>query len=120
MLILALLLAGPPEVAVFGDWAVGCDNGRACTAIALQPMDRAGEEPTQASIVRDPDPQANLNIGVKLRTPFALENTSQSKSRIRSLARSTGCQSAGASISIAGWTSTSAPYSPSIVTSSGA
>lgn len=67
MLFLALaLLADAPVEGVFGDWAVACDNGRACTAIALQPMAWAGEEPTQAGIVRDPDPDANVNIDVKL------------------------------------------------------
>lgn len=32
----------PSPLSTFGDWMVGCDNGRACTAIGLPPSDGAG------------------------------------------------------------------------------
>ncbi len=41
MMLLAFLAAAsapqPAELKVFGDWTVGCDNGRACHAVALVP-----------------------------------------------------------------------------------
>jgi hypothetical protein len=43
MMLLALLAAAaapqPAELKVFADWTVGCDNGRACHAVALVPED---------------------------------------------------------------------------------
>src|SRR6187397_404159 len=29
----------PEELQVYGDWTVGCDNGRACQAVGLMPED---------------------------------------------------------------------------------
>jgi Protein of unknown function (DUF1176) len=44
---------GPGELAVFGDWTIGCDNTRACTAVSLQ-SDEVGDGNLQIVIERGP------------------------------------------------------------------
>lgn len=66
MLLLALLAAAavpaPGEVRSFRDWAVGCDNGRACTAIALVPEESADEDWLVMSLGRAAAPGARPRI----------------------------------------------------------
>ncbi|MGZ8350127.1 MAG: DUF1176 domain-containing protein [Allosphingosinicella sp.] len=57
-MLFALLLAlaatpQPNELRTFRDWTVGCDNGRACEAIALLPENENWEEWTTLSLRRD-------------------------------------------------------------------
>jgi hypothetical protein len=56
MLMIALAAAAataqPQPLRTFTDWTVGCDNGGACTAMALQPVDWDG----------DPDTWLNLTL----------------------------------------------------------
>jgi hypothetical protein len=58
----------PGEVRTFGDWAVGCDNGRACQANALAPDGHIGEaEDLMLVITRAAAPDAPAQLR------FALE-----------------------------------------------
>ncbi len=65
-LLLALLAAiaapKPGELKLFKDWTVGCDNGRACQAVALMPEDDA--EATTMSIRRGAEPNAVPELSI--------------------------------------------------------
>lgn len=69
MLTLALLAAAqaapaPSEVKTFGDWAVACDNLRACEATSLMPGDAFSDDPPQVSIAREGGPAGALNVEI--------------------------------------------------------
>jgi len=62
MLIAALLAAAAPqpgELRNFGDWAVGCDNVRACQAVALLPAG-GWEDSLSVTLQRDAGPGGEL------------------------------------------------------------
>lgn len=68
MPLLALALAAaaapePGELKTFRDWTVGCDNGRACQAVALVPEEGNWEERVTMSLRRGPEPTALPEIG---------------------------------------------------------
>ena len=56
--ILAAATAVPSQTKSFGNWEVGCDNGRACQAVSLQPEEMVGEEPLTVVITRAPEAKA--------------------------------------------------------------
>lgn len=62
----------PSEVAVYKNWSVGCDNGRACEAISLRP-DKSPPEPDdyQGSVMlmRAADQAGSLKIRMLIPTP---------------------------------------------------
>jgi hypothetical protein len=66
MILLALAAAAtapqPGELKTFKDWIVGCDNGRACQAVALLPEDEAGG--ATMTVWRDPAANASPKITV--------------------------------------------------------
>jgi len=90
MLAIAVLAAAmatspkPGELKSFDDWAVGCDNGRACTAVSLMEME-SGENQLTVQIVRGPGrgETARLRIAnIENRQPgsdvsFILDGTTQ-------------------------------------------
>ena len=65
MLILALAAAAtapqPGELKTFKDWTVGCDNGRACMAVALAP-ESWPEDAASLVLRRGPEPDAVSTI----------------------------------------------------------
>ena len=69
MIILALLAAlaapAPSQIKTFDDWTVGCDNGRACHAVALMPEDWPDDGLTM-SVRRGPERMAVPVIGFEL------------------------------------------------------
>jgi hypothetical protein len=71
--ILALFLAAvapqPGELRTFADWTVGCDNGRACQAVALLPED--GSDGATLTIARGPEANAMPVIWVTVRVEGA-------------------------------------------------
>ena len=77
-------LPKPGELKSFEDWAVGCDNGRACTAVSLMEME-SGENQLTVQILRGPgrNDVAKLRIAnVENRQPgsdvsFILDGTTQ-------------------------------------------
>ncbi|WP_114952904.1 DUF1176 domain-containing protein [Sphingosinicella terrae] len=52
----------PAELRTFRDWIVGCDNGRACEAVALLPEDADWEQWTTFSLSRGPQAEARLDL----------------------------------------------------------
>jgi hypothetical protein len=73
--ILALALAAaapqPGELKTFKDWTVGCDNGRACQAVALMPEQGNWEQRITMSLRRGPEPQAVTEISFETDLPVA-------------------------------------------------
>lgn len=72
MLLATLLAAAAPtpgELKTFNDWIVGCDNGRACQAVALLPEDWS--DGALLAIARGPEANATPRIWVTLRTEGA-------------------------------------------------
>lgn len=71
MMLLASLLAAaapqPSELKQFQDWAVGCDNGRACQAVALVPEPGTDEGIATMSVRRGAEPGARPAIAFTLR-----------------------------------------------------
>jgi hypothetical protein len=69
MMLIALLAAAaapqPAELKVFQDWTVGCDNGRACHAVALVPEDWPDDALTM-SVVRGAEAEAPTLISFDL------------------------------------------------------
>jgi hypothetical protein len=69
-LFLAFALAAaapqPAELKTFHDWTIGCDNGRACKAVALMPEEWP-EDGLTMSVSRGPDAGAPLAIEIVLR-----------------------------------------------------
>lgn len=66
--LLALLLAAAPQPAqlkTFQDWTVGCDNGRACHAVALMPEDWPDDALTM-SVRRGPEAGAQPVVAFEL------------------------------------------------------
>lgn len=67
-MIAAILLAAaaavpqPAALKIFGDWVVGCDNGRACQAVALFP--EAGFEGASLALKRGPEAGAVPDIWI--------------------------------------------------------
>ncbi|MFM7027511.1 MAG: DUF1176 domain-containing protein [Chakrabartia sp.] len=55
--------ARPGELKSFGDWTIGCDNGRACTAISLMEME-SGENQLTVEISREADPLATVQLRI--------------------------------------------------------
>ena len=53
----------PGDLKSFGDWTVGCDNGRACMAVSLMEME-SGENQLTVEINRDALPQAVAQIRI--------------------------------------------------------
>lgn len=53
----------PGAVQVFGDWAVGCDNMRACEALSLMSGDGSTGNAATLTIRRGPGPDGYLRIG---------------------------------------------------------
>jgi hypothetical protein len=69
LLLLAFLAAAAPQPAPlkgFTDWAVGCDNGRACHAVALLPEDWP-EDGLSMSVRRGPEADARPVIAFDMR-----------------------------------------------------
>lgn len=67
-MIYALLLAAavqPADLKLFQDWTVGCDNGRACHAVALMPEDWPDDGLTM-SVRRGPEAAAAPVLAVEL------------------------------------------------------
>jgi hypothetical protein len=69
-LVLLAAAAAPPEprpaeLKTFSDWTVGCDNGRACHAVALVPEGPA-EDAITMSVRRGPEPLAAPVIAFEL------------------------------------------------------
>ena len=69
MLTLALLAAAqaapaPSDVKAYGDWAVACDNLRACEATSLMPGEELSDDPPQASIAREGGPGGALSVEI--------------------------------------------------------
>lgn len=69
MLTLALLAAAqaapaPSEVKTFGDWAVACDNLRACEATSLMPGEELPDDLPQVSIARGSGPAGALSVEI--------------------------------------------------------
>lgn len=62
----ALLAAQSGSEKVFGDWAVTCDNGRRCEAVALLPEDAdyPDEGPTQMRVRRDAGPNGGWSVRI--------------------------------------------------------
>lgn len=62
MLLLALAAAAagpqPGELKTFADWTVGCDNGRACQAVALVPQAESRDDYLLLVVRRDAGPNA--------------------------------------------------------------
>jgi hypothetical protein len=69
MIVLALLAAAatpqPAELKTFQDWTVGCDNGRACHAVALMPEDWP-EDGLTMSVRRGPEAGAQPIVAFEL------------------------------------------------------
>jgi Protein of unknown function (DUF1176) len=66
ILLAATLAASAPNTGTlhsFGDWIVGCDNGRACQAVALMPDDMPDDSSTMV-ISRTADPEAQPSIRI--------------------------------------------------------
>ncbi|MFN3748339.1 MAG: DUF1176 domain-containing protein [Sphingorhabdus sp.] len=57
----------PEETAVFKDWVTGCDNVRNCTAIALEPMERAEADQLEVLIEQPLAHHLDPVVTVKLR-----------------------------------------------------
>lgn len=71
-LLLSLLLAlqpapAPTEPRTFGDWIVGCDNGRRCTAIGLHPeaADYQRDRPANLIIEREAGPDGAVLLAME-------------------------------------------------------
>lgn len=69
MLTLALLAAAqaapaPSDVKAYGDWAVACDNLRACEATSLMPGEELSDDPPQVSIAREGGPAGALSVEI--------------------------------------------------------
>ncbi|MFZ4745506.1 MAG: DUF1176 domain-containing protein [Sphingomonas sp.] len=64
LLALAVAAAAPQPGALktFRDWIVGCDNGRACQAVALVPESEDGESYLMLVIERGPEAQAKAEL----------------------------------------------------------
>jgi hypothetical protein len=64
LLALAAAVAAPQpgELKTFRDWTVGCDNGRACQAVALIPESEGGENYLMLIIKRGPEAQAKAEL----------------------------------------------------------
>lgn len=54
----------PGEVTIFGDWAVGCDNGLACEAISLPPEDWSAGNAALLTVRRGPGADGYLRVGL--------------------------------------------------------
>jgi uncharacterized protein DUF1176 len=72
MILFALLVAAgavpqPAEIRTFRDWSVGCDNGRACHAVALMPEDWPDDGLTM-SVRRGPAPKDAPVLAIELGT----------------------------------------------------
>ncbi len=52
----------PGELKTFRDWIVGCDNGRACQAVALVPESEDGENYLMLVVERGPEAQATATL----------------------------------------------------------
>lgn len=52
----------PGELKTFRDWIVGCDNGRACMAVALVPESEDGDNYLMLVIERGPEAQARAML----------------------------------------------------------
>lgn len=57
--------AGPGQVSLYGDWAVGCDNGWACEAQALEPEGEAGSAPLSLFVQRLGGPNQPYRVGFR-------------------------------------------------------
>jgi hypothetical protein len=67
LLALAAIAAPQPgELRTFRDWTVGCDNGRACQAVALMPED--GTDGATVAVVRGAEADAVPTIWVTVRS----------------------------------------------------
>ncbi len=55
----------PGSVRIFGDWAVGCDNGWACEAQALEPEGEAGTAPLSLFVQRLGGPDQPYRVGFR-------------------------------------------------------
>ena len=61
--IAAAAVPQPAELRTFKDWIVGCDNGRACQAVALMPEDGQWEERVTLALRRGAESEAVPEIG---------------------------------------------------------
>lgn len=52
----------PGELKTFRDWIVGCDNGRACQAVALVPKAKDGDRYLMLVLQRDPEAPAKAEL----------------------------------------------------------
>ena len=64
----------PEELRLYGDWTVGCDNGRACQAVGLVPEDWPDDAAT-ITVARRPEAGAAPDVSIVMRegTAIALE-----------------------------------------------
>ncbi len=61
----------PGELKTFRDWTVGCDNGRACQAVALMPEDGNWDARVTMAVRRGAEPDAAPEIGFDGDVPVA-------------------------------------------------
>ncbi|MFN2259010.1 MAG: DUF1176 domain-containing protein, partial [Parasphingopyxis sp.] len=54
----------PGSVEIFGDWAVGCDNGLACEAISLAAEDWSSGNAALLTVRRGPGEHGYLSVGL--------------------------------------------------------
>src|SRR3954447_24537030 len=59
----------PSEPKLFKDWTVGCDNGRSCQAVALQPETQDLDEWLTLDLERGPAAEARPRIAIDVEAP---------------------------------------------------
>jgi hypothetical protein len=59
----------PAEPKLFRDWTVGCDNGRACLAVALQPETEDPDQWLILDLERGAAAQARVSIAIDVEAP---------------------------------------------------
>ncbi len=70
-LAVSVAIPTPGELKTFKDWTVGCDNGRACHAVALIPEDRDFDQRMTMSVRRGPEADAMPGISFDGDVPVA-------------------------------------------------
>lgn len=70
LLLAAAATPTPGVLKTFGDWIVGCDNGRNCQAVALKPED-SEDDALEITLSRSGMPDARPRISISARRPAA-------------------------------------------------
>jgi uncharacterized protein DUF1176 len=103
MMFLAILLAAaapqPGELKLFGDWTVGCDNGRACQAVALMPEDWP-EDGVTMSVRRGPERDAHPAIGFPVEGAIAFLEADGRRLAVRLVPGESGPQVASGDVAV--------------------